>query len=239
VARPDLLLVSRPRDDPWANHVHWARWKDSEAERGIDEVLAFFAARRRPFVWSVGPSSAPADLAARLAARGLALDVDARQLAARLPLGAFRTDPSLRIADIGTEAEARVAIRIQHADWSDARVAEAAAELFARIRAGLLHAVLAWRDDVAVAEGRWRIHPDLAVVYLSGASTRPDARRRGAYSTLVIHRVERGRRDGCRFAAITADPDTSAPILIKRGFVEIGRERIFLHPAAAETAVAR
>lgn len=81
VERPDLLMWTRPGATKWSSSVRLARWDPDEADRRIQEVLTFFRERGRPFVWHVGPSSVPADLAIRLGHAGLA-----REHVTRLPV---------------------------------------------------------------------------------------------------------------------------------------------------------
>ena len=55
---------------PLCNGVFDARLA-ADADARIDETLAYFRERQLPLLWYVGPSNRPADLGARLAARGL------------------------------------------------------------------------------------------------------------------------------------------------------------------------
>lgn len=69
--REDLLLWFRPSATrtPWTSGVLHHRWSASEAEHGIDEVLAFFAARDTSFSWHVPDDGQPTDLGERLERR--------------------------------------------------------------------------------------------------------------------------------------------------------------------------
>jgi hypothetical protein len=48
------------------------------------------------------------------------------------------------------------------------------------------------------------------------------------YSTLVAFRTEHAAREGASRASIIAEVGTSAPILLKRGFVDLGRATFYL-----------
>ncbi|HLQ04114.1 MAG TPA: GNAT family N-acetyltransferase, partial [Verrucomicrobiae bacterium] len=90
---------------------------------------------------------------------------------------------------------------------------------------------VAYLDGRPIAAARWRygsLHP---AVHLSGAETLPEFRNRGAYSTLVEFRARQALQRGKRYATIIADETTSAPILMKRGFVSVGRATIYLWPS--------
>lgn len=67
---------------------------------------------------------------------------------------------------------------------------------------------------------------------LTGAGTREQFRGRGVYSTLVAYRTERALARGRRFASFRADPRTSAPILLKRGFRDHGSIAVFVSSGA-------
>ena len=56
------------------NAASGARFTRRTANARIDEVIAWFEARRLPFVWRLGPADQPADLKDRLLARGFATD---------------------------------------------------------------------------------------------------------------------------------------------------------------------
>ena len=66
------------------SRVAYAKWSAADAERRIDELLAFFGGTQ--FNWYVGPSSMPDDLVARLERRGLVVQQRPRLMTAALPL---------------------------------------------------------------------------------------------------------------------------------------------------------
>src|SRR2546428_9643407 len=69
--RPDVLAWKRPGWPVGYSRVAYAKWTAANADHRIGVLLAFCG--DTPIFWYVGPSSAPADLAARLASHGLAL----------------------------------------------------------------------------------------------------------------------------------------------------------------------
>ena len=69
---PNLrLYVTAGVPFPLFNHVYLTRLPQEDIEGRIGEVRRYYAARRLPFMWSVGPFSRPGDLASRLESHGL------------------------------------------------------------------------------------------------------------------------------------------------------------------------
>lgn len=230
VARPDLVIRCRhtAARGAWSSWVQRARWSEDDAERGIDEALAFFAARDLPFVWSVGPDSTPPSLGERLRRRGLTLEATAARMAAALPIAGLRTNDAIVVREADDEATMLDSLRVENSlresPYDDATLRATLDERMAYVRcpSRSRRFAVAYLDGEAVASARWRYEEERRGVHLSGAETRPDRRSRGAYSTLVAYRTARAIERGLRHATIFADLATSAPILRRRGFVEAG-----------------
>lgn len=62
VDRPDRLLWSGSSNSPYANKVVRVNLPPDRAEAAVNEIIAFFTGRRKPFTWWVGPSSRPLSL---------------------------------------------------------------------------------------------------------------------------------------------------------------------------------
>ncbi len=72
VERPDVEYVITPGlADGSYNEVSRFTHEERDAEAAIDAVIDAYRSQGLPFKWVVGPGSAPADLVARLSARGL------------------------------------------------------------------------------------------------------------------------------------------------------------------------
>jgi ribosomal protein S18 acetylase RimI-like enzyme len=67
----DLLVVDSGLSSNTFNKIARARLVESEVDRRIKEVLAYFLSVERPFAWWVGPGSRPLDLENRLRENGL------------------------------------------------------------------------------------------------------------------------------------------------------------------------
>lgn len=224
VERPDLLMWTRPSPTKWSSSVRLARWRADEVEQRIDDVLAFFRARGRPFVWHVGPSSTPSDLPRRLERRGFVREPATRLLVSRLPVDGFRPHRDVRMVDALGPRDVEAFLRFGHPTWSEVEVRS---ELPDRLRyldvyGGRAGFVLAYLGETLVANAAWRCSTDGRAVYLTGAGTMEEHRGKGIYQTLTHYRLTLAAALGCRYAVIQAQVDTSMPILQRRGFSEAG-----------------
>ncbi len=194
VDRPDLLMWSTSSPERGANRVARARWTEAEAEKGIDEVLAYFHDRNRAFTWCVGPSSMPADLDLRLEARGFVRDHVDLMLTAELPVQGLRTNRQVRIEHVRDEAGVISFQRLSREAHSDRSEQEFDAAITARLsyvrlparRGGMLLAYLggelagnaSWRDS---ADGRRRAEgAPCPPAHARGAAGRRPTRAAGA-----------------------------------------------------------
>jgi GNAT superfamily N-acetyltransferase len=229
VDRPDLLMWTRPGPTKWFSSVRIARWNAAQADDRIQEALAFFRERHRPFVWHVSPSSAPADLGVRLERAGLVLEQKTRLLVAELPVQGLRVNDHVRIVDTRTSDEVEARLRFAWPAWTDEEIQSETKERMRSLelygeRAGFL---LAYLGDAAVADASWRDSTDGRTVYLIGAGTRDEHRGKGIYQTLTAYRLDHALARGCRYAIIQARMDTSMPILLRRGFRDVGETSVF------------
>ncbi|HEU5287272.1 MAG TPA: hypothetical protein VFV20_02620 [Candidatus Limnocylindria bacterium] len=240
VHQRDRLHRYRPTatHSPWSNGVHWVRWDEQAVERGIDDVLAYYAARDAGFIWTVGPDTTPRDLGERLERRGLHLEARTAMLVATLPIGGLRTNPELVVRAVDDEARMRDSISVEHPEWDEERTSALLRERMAYLACPghSRHAVIAYLGGVPISAARWRVSTLHPSIHLAGAETLAAYRGRGAYSTLVDYRTRIGLTIGCRYATIFADEATSAPILAKRGFRIVGRCAHYLVPGSRSSS---
>jgi GNAT superfamily N-acetyltransferase len=211
----------------WSSTVYRAQWNEAEVDARITEVIELFRSHHHAFVWLVTPFSAPASLGQRLLARGFIRELEGRMLIAELPLAGLRVNPQVRVALVVDRAGVRDSLRVDHPTWDDARVAPELEDRWLRLGKDYWVAV-AYLGDQPVGSARWSLNRQLGVVEFSGAETLPAYRNRGVYSTLVAFRTEHAAREGASRAGIIADVDTSAPILLKRGFADLGGATFYL-----------
>jgi GNAT superfamily N-acetyltransferase len=221
IGRSDLVMWRRSGWPPSHSRVAYARWNESTVERGIDEVLAFFG--DQPFNWHVGPSSSPSDLSERLIRRGLELVAAPRMMTAPLPLsGDWQPRAVVDVVEVHDEATARISLALAHHEREELEqmLPERLAYLGISSRRGGF--LIAFIGDEPVANAGYRYSEDGVCVYLTGAETVPTHRGLGVYRALVAYRANAAHRRGCGSAAILANAETSAPILLRHGFIDHG-----------------
>lgn len=230
--RDDVLATTREYPFKWGSSVSRARWSEANVEERIDEVVEFFRARGRSFVWWIGPSSTPADLPARLERRGFVSQGKFAAMAAALPLDVPPISPAIEVIEVHDERTALDSVSAGF--W---RATEDEIRWVARERAQYVRCpkrrggfVVGYLDGSPVSTAFWRDTPDGHLVYFGGGATLPAFRERGAYSALVAYRAARAAERGVRWAAVTADRATSASILARRGFRDHGPLLVYDSP---------
>jgi len=214
---------------PWSNGVAFARWRPEEVEARAKEIIDIFRARKVRFTWQIGPNTDAVGLSSVLAANGLHREVDALLLTSKIPIRGRLPEHDLRLVEETEERTATDAIRIDRDRASD----EVRARLDGRMRylrcpSRRGGGVVAYRRDLAVGYGRWRYGTDGDTVYLSTAVTLRPHRRTGVYSAILGWRLDRAVRDGKTIAVVVAERSTSAPILMRKGFREVGSLQIWM-----------
>ena len=76
------------------------------------------------------------------------------------------------------------------------------------------------------------------VAYLAGASTLPEYRNQRVFTTLLRRRLETAHARGYRVALVHAEP-MSRRIVVRHGFREVGRYRIYAWMPVMDMAVIR
>lgn len=201
------------------NTVLRARLRPDEVAGAVAEMVAHYGARELPFIWLVDRASEPPDLGQRLLALGFAVGEELVYLAAPIAtaLDTLPPQPEIAVAEV-TEANFpafAAATRAMGVPWTEDPWAH-----FSRRRTAGVRAFLALADGAAVAFAEQRVERGLLL--LSGAATLPAARGRGAYKSLLAHRLRLGLASGLDWAAIHCSP-FSAPIAARHGFTEYGR----------------
>jgi predicted N-acetyltransferase YhbS len=210
----------------------------SEVDDPVRDVRAWFASRDRArFVWSLGPSTTPTDLARRL------LDLGAEPNPAKSEVTAMVLDRE------PPEAPGDVAIRRVEtledyvAQWEIFFVAFEVPEpereaVRATLEARWVELVadetgwtyLALIDGVPAALGRVR-RTEPGPLWLAGGATLPSARGRGLYRALVRARWDDAVRLGASALVVQAS-DMSRPILERLGFRATGAIKLLIDRSA-------
>jgi GNAT superfamily N-acetyltransferase len=220
---PDLRLVERPG---WVqivtpslkqgglNEVAFAALGELEADAVIDVAIAEYRALGVKFRWTVGPDSAPPDLADRLARRGLERGQTRGMARSTEGFAAGGAGGPVRVDEVDASTLDDFT-RVMAEGWDIdpgplARVNEAALaseghRLFVARLDGEPAAVAGY---VAFARS----------AFLLGGVVLPRFRGRGLYRALVGARLEDARARGIALATSHAREETSAPLLEKMGF---------------------
>ena len=214
---------------PWSNGVAYARWRPEEVEQRAKEIIALFRERGVAFTWQIGPNTDAVGLSRVLATQGLRREIDALVLTAKIPIRGRLPDHDLRLVEEHDERSATDAIRMDRDRSKD--------EVRMRVEARMRYlgcasrrggGVIAYRRDLAVGYGAWRYGSDGDTVFLHRASTLQPHRRSGVYSAILGWRLDRAVRDGKTEAVVVAERASTAPILMRKGFREVGALQIWM-----------
>ena len=214
---------------PWSNGVAYARWRPEEVEQRAKEIIALFRERGVAFTWQIGPNTDAVGLSRVLATQGLRREIDALVLTAKIPIRGRLPDHDLRLVEEHDERSATDAIRMDRDRSKD--------EVRMRVEARMRYlgcasrrggGVIAYRRDLAVGYGAWRYGSDGDTVFLHRASTLQPHRRTGVYSAILGWRLDRAVRDGKTEAVVVAERASTAPILMRKGFREVGALQIWM-----------
>jgi GNAT superfamily N-acetyltransferase len=233
---PDSVVVEREgwwqlttpsfRDGGF-NEVALSALGEDEADAVIDETLAHYAELGLSFRWTVGPESAPADLGARLSARGLVAQQVSGMTAALSSLVLAAPPPSVRVEPVSLASEP-VFTRVMAEGW---QVDEGPLASYHRLvlttpgsRTRLFLASVGGKPAgtasyVALDE----------VAFLIGAVVLPRFRGRGVYQALVRARLHDAATRAIPLAASHAGA-MSSPILARLGFTTVCKFAMYTPP---------
>ncbi len=218
---------------PGSNFVGGMRWTAEEADRRIEETIAYHRERHIGFQWWVTPYDTPPDLGQRLEQHGLVLAGDAATMA-RLGLDDLdiptNPDVTVEVLDGYDEAamDAVAHIAIVCFNWTQQQVDEQRPGMVERMRDERIREreahYLAYLKGQPAGYGRVQFRGGVA--YLGGAATLPEFRGQKVYSTLLRRRLEHAHQHGYHLAAINAEP-MSRPIVARYGFKEYARMHLY------------
>jgi hypothetical protein len=229
IDRGDVTYKIGPDPLPWSNGVAYARWRPEVVDERATELVEMFRSRGLAFTWQIGPNTDAVGLSSVLAARGLHREVDALLLTAKIPIRGRPRENDLRLVEEHDERTATDAVRIERGRTPDeVRTRVEARMRYLKCPARRGGGVVAYRGDLAVGYGRWRYGTDGGTLFLNGASTLQPHRHSGVYTAILAWRMDRAVRDGKTTAVVIAERATSAPILMRIGFREVGTVQIWM-----------
>src|SRR6266536_622901 len=190
------------------NGVNLARFADDDkayVDARIAEMLAYFQAL--PFMWSIGPSTRPTNLAASLLEHGfpfshhmevLAIDLNTADIDAPPPAGLV-----IKEARDNQELLPLRTLEILCFDASE-EIAQTYYDNYVTAGFGTgrkWHHFIGYWHDRPVAMAALLLHAGVAGIY--GAATIPEARQHGIGTALVQHAMREARAVGYRVATLT------------------------------------
>ncbi|MGN6106450.1 MAG: GNAT family N-acetyltransferase [Kofleriaceae bacterium] len=232
VALADLRVIERPG---WLqivtpsfkrggfNGVSFCALDEAGVDAAIDAAIAEYHALGIQFRWTVTPDCRPADLAERLARRGLARSWSCglARSTANLP----DAPSEVRVEEVD-HATIDAYTRVMAEGWQDDPAPLAVAHAAVLAEPARRHRLyLAYCDGEPAAAASYVAFPRSA--YLLGAVALPQFRRRGLYRALVIARLRAAAARGLELAISHAREETSAPVLERMGFERIARWPVF------------
>jgi GNAT superfamily N-acetyltransferase len=205
---------------PGGAFVLHSRLDEDNVDAVIESEIAYFEGLGLDFEWKAYDYDTPADLVARLAARGfevedpeavMVLDLEHSPDVLWQPVNQDvrrLTDPA-QLVEI---AAIHAAVWEEPFDWLAQALADEMAADAERIQF-----YMAYADGVPACAAWIRFHPGTQFASLWGGSTLPAYRGRGLYTAVLSARAQEARRRGYRFLTIDASP-MSQPIVAKHGF---------------------
>lgn len=198
-------------------------FEPGDTDERLDALIERVESQVSGCLWLLGPSAQPLDLAERLMARGFSLALEWQGLALEDLSSEIERNPAVKIEPLSWENAEEYASAMatsKHPDQRDALLANA--QRFLHMSPQEAQIVLARLDGIVVGNAVSRIEAN-GIIYLRNAMTAPAWRQHGVYLALVAHRLATARAVGCTAAVVQAITTTSAPILIKRGFIPVCR----------------
>lgn len=213
---PHVVRFVRPM--PGMSFVLYSDLDETTADAAIDEQVAYFDRLGSDFEWKVYGHDRPADLVARLVARGfvaeepdaiMALDVAAAPASLLAP-------PAADVRRLSSPAQLTDVVSVLEPVWE-----EDFSWVYERLGrhmtiAGYLSIFVAYVGGVPACAG-WTYYNAGHFAGLWGGSTLPSHRGQGLYTAVLAARVREARERGVPYLTIDAG-EMSRPIVSRHGF---------------------
>jgi GNAT superfamily N-acetyltransferase len=226
-ATPERLIELQPSlPIPGPNRVCLVRCPAGAVDALVDQVRRRFAVRGLPCLWILDPDVQPADLDARLTARGIVPFGGAEVMVLPADARLESRNPAVEIVDaLSDEAAFWDAEELQAAAFAGGSPPPGQRERYEEARADpARHLLLALVDGRPAGAG-WATVREEGVI-LNGGAVDPAFRGRGVYRAVVAARLALAREVGAPGLGVQARSDTAAPILTSFGFRTVGAWRL-------------
>lgn len=231
---PDIAWLASGRPLASLNHVHGIRLHGDAAtiEARIDQAHAAVTdGGALPATWWIGPTTAPADLGSRLAARGLR---EAEPEFGMVVDVAGLTQPVGEIEEVAKATlDEWLGVMSRSYGWSDPRTIEAWTELY---RGALGERVPPWWHVLVRAAGApvacASLFPAGDMAFVTNVGTIPEARGAGHGTAATLAVLAIARRLGYRRASLTASL-MGRSVYERIGFREDARLERYVSPGTS------
>lgn len=198
---------------------------DERLDQIIHQIEEHFVQQQ---LWVIGPNTQPADLEARLIARGFTRKSELKGLVLDDLSVWSANNPEVVVEPLSWENADDYATMCSPLN-NKAMCAEQLlyAHRYLQSSPREIHIFIARLEGHPAGYALLRLEPN-GTANLCDAFTLPEARGRGVYLSLVAHRLAVARKQGSTLAVTRANTRTSAPILMKRGFTPMCSFFVFI-----------
>jgi ribosomal protein S18 acetylase RimI-like enzyme len=218
---------------PALNSVVRTRFTAENADRRIEEVVAWFGARQMPIGWWVSERETPHDLGRRLERHGFVADGEhVPGMIASLDHLPDEVPPAGTFIERARDAVTfKAACDVMYEGFAAPPILGEAFEAFAALGFGdevPLRVFVARLDGAPVATATGVVGDDALAIY--NVTTLPAARRRGIGQAVMLAAMRDGAALGCQ-SAVLQSSEAGHGVYEALGFRDFGTYRLFVHPA--------
>lgn len=200
--------------------ISYSEMDDSNADRVIEEQIAYYKKLKQQFEWKVFDYDQPLDLKERLQKKGFTIEEsEALMISDLTERNQLLVNPVLpEVKEITTEKEIWEIIKLEEEIWNE-NFQDLGQRLVRDLNDSSAHLSLygAFVDGKIVSAAWMYLHEGTPFASLWGGSTLADYRKKGYYSSLLAIRARKATESGYPLLIVDAS-SMSKPILEKHGF---------------------
>lgn len=227
----DIVACEMDTPQPMANRVSQSSLSDQAAPATIRNVISHYRSHGKGLIWNVGPGSTPANLGSLLIDSGMRLLLTSVGMSIPLPAAVSAGPQGVRITEtpVSNFEPAITPFSVGFGiPMSDSRIFHEMLHRASHQVRSRIYLAYVDGDSEPAAVAYLTYFPDSPVVLLGGAATRPEARGKGAYTSLLTRRLTDAHADGISAAIVLANAETSAPICRKHGFESLCEVQVYI-----------